>query len=348
VPFGGFGLLSVFYVFMGVRFLVQFLPRRREIFDDNFTPYDRSMVGRAAFFLLLPISVALHELGHAIAIWLFGGKVLEVQYLFFAGSVSYDPTDFTPTQQTVVAFAGTLVNMLLILLAVGMVFLKRPPLRHAWNDLLIQFVYISGINALILYPLLDLMLNIDGDWSQIYRSGVSWLIAVIVALQVGFVAAGYWAWRTPSMRMRLAELTGYSGLSLRLSSDQSQPAAQAGARDPELRRAEQTAANAAARVSSGWNAPAMPRIDRSPNASVVSLQWESNDTARAIGVVLRRGGAVELVGMVAPPGAPEQNRVVQTIRRWPEIPSEYDLTIAIRMAMEQVESWTEAVRSGVT
>jgi hypothetical protein len=347
VPLGGFGLLSLLYVFMGVRFIVQFLPRRREIFDETFTPYDRSMVGQAAFFLLLPISVALHELGHAIAIWLFGGKVLEVEYLFFAGSVSYDPTEFTATQQTVVAFAGTLVNMLLILLAVGVVFLKRPPLGLAWNELLIQFAFISGINALVLYPVFDLALDIDGDWSQIYHSGVPWLIALIVALQVGFVGAGYGGWRSPSIRLRLAELTGFGSLPLPLSRNRGRPAAGVTDQDSQLRRAEQIAAGAAARVSSGWTSPAVARIDCSSNASVVSLQWESSDIRRAIGIVLRRGGAVELVGMVTVLGAPERNRDVRAIRRWSEIPSEDELTFAIRVAMEQVESWTPAVQFGM-
>ena len=54
MPLGGFGLLSLFYVFIGIRFLMQFIPRRKAIFDDNFTPYDRSMLGQAAFFILLP------------------------------------------------------------------------------------------------------------------------------------------------------------------------------------------------------------------------------------------------------------------------------------------------------
>ena len=148
MPLGGFGLLSLFYIFLGVRFLLQFIPRRKEIFDNIFTPYDRSMLGQAAFFVLLPLSVALHELGHAVCIWLMGGKVLGFGFYFLSGYVSYDPRGFSDVQRTLIAFAGTFVNLVLIVLACTVVFLKRPPLRAPWNELLLQFVFISGINAL--------------------------------------------------------------------------------------------------------------------------------------------------------------------------------------------------------
>ena len=208
MPLGGFGLLSLFYVFIGVRFLFQFIPRRKAIFDNNFTPYDRSMLGQAAFFILLPISVALHELGHAIAIWAMGGKVLDFGFYFFSGYVSYDPRDFSAVQQTLIAFAGTFVNLVLIVIALAVVFLKRPPLRAPWNELLLQFVFISGINALVFYPAMDLLLNISGDWSQMYRSGVPWLTAVIVIIQVGFIAVGWWGMKNPGVQARIATLTG--------------------------------------------------------------------------------------------------------------------------------------------
>ena len=77
MPLRGFGLISLFYVAIGIRFLFQFLPQRVAILDDDFTPYDRSMVSQAAFFIMLPISVLLHEAGHAVAILMFGGEIVE-------------------------------------------------------------------------------------------------------------------------------------------------------------------------------------------------------------------------------------------------------------------------------
>ena len=127
-------------------------------------------------------------------------------FYFFSGYVSWDPRGFSDVQQTLVAFAGTFVNLLLIVLALAVVFLKKPPLRAPWNELLLQFVFISGLNALIFYPAMDLALNISGDWSQMYHSGVPWLTAIIVFIQVAFIAVGVWGMKNAGMRDRIAKL----------------------------------------------------------------------------------------------------------------------------------------------
>jgi Zn-dependent protease len=121
--FGPFVLISLFYVVVGVRVVAQLARSWRQTFDRRFTPADRSLVDQAAFFVLLPISVALHELGHAVAIWLFGGSVEGWGYYGFAGYVGYDPTDFSRAERIWVAAAGTIVNLLL---AAG-----TPP-RYIW------------------------------------------------------------------------------------------------------------------------------------------------------------------------------------------------------------------------
>ena len=154
---GPFALISLFYVILGVRVIYQLARNFRQTFDRTFTHEDRMLVDQAAFFVLLPISVALHELGHAIAIWLYGGEVLDWGFYGFAGYVAFDPRDFTDAQQIVIAAAGTVVNLLLAAIALALVFLKRPPFRAAINQLLIQFTWISLLNALVVYPLLDIV-----------------------------------------------------------------------------------------------------------------------------------------------------------------------------------------------
>lgn len=344
MPLGGFGLLSLFYVFIGIRFLIQFIPRRKAIFDDNFTPYDRSMLGQAAFFILLPISVALHELGHAIAIWAMGGQVLDFGFYFFSGYVSYDPRGFSDVQQTVIAFAGTFVNLLLIVIALAVVFLKNPPLRAPWNELLLQFVFISGINALVFYPAMDLLLNISGDWSQMYRSGVPWLTAIIVIVQVAFIAAGWWGMHNPGVRDRIAQRTGLpSGSSLRMGFG--------GGGDQAVRNVERIDAaklsgdekvvgGAIGRVAAGWPHKTDTRIDRGQGSSVSSMIWQSNDANRTVAVVVRPSGETAIVGNVhamRDPGAPAKQGM---LRSWPTLPAEDDLTMALRIAAEQVDGWS--------
>ncbi len=340
MPLGGFGLLSIFYLFLGVRFLLQFIPRRKEIFDDNFTPYDRSMTGQAAFFVLLPISVALHELGHAICIWAMGGQVLDFGFYFFSGFVSYDPSGFSDVQRTLIAFAGTFVNLLLIVLALAVVFLKRPPLRAPWNELLLQFVFISGINALIFYPAMDVLMGMSGDWTQMYQSGVPWLTAIIVIIQVGFIAAGYWGWRNPGIRARIATLTGQpQGANMRIGFGGQQNARPAQVDPASLTGNEKTVAGAMNRVAAGWTPKPSMRIDRGQGNSVASMIWQSQDADRTVAVVVRPNGETAVVGNVhsrRDPGAAANQGLIQS---WQSIPSEDDLTMAVRVAAEQVETW---------
>ena len=84
--------------------------------------------------------------------------------------------------------------------AMGVVLFKNPPLRPAYNELLLQFSVISGLNAFIVYPALDYLSGLSGDWTQMYDGGVPWLTAVIVAIQGGIIAMGLWITRNPSMR----------------------------------------------------------------------------------------------------------------------------------------------------
>jgi hypothetical protein len=341
MPLGGFGLLSIFYIFLGLRFLMQFIPRRKEIFDNTFTPYDRSMLGQAAFFVLLPLSVALHELGHAVCIWLMGGTVLDFGFYFFSGYVSYDPRGFSDVQQTLIAFAGTFVNLVLIVTALAVVFLKKPPLRAPWNELLLQFVFISGINALIFYPAMDVLLGMSGDWTQMYQSGVPWLTAVIVAVQVGFIAVGWWGWKNPGVRARIAKLTGQpQGANMRIGFGGGQQTARSARVDPAtLTGADKTVAGAVNRVAGGWSPKPSMRIDRGQGSSVTSMIWQSNDADRTIAVIVRPNGETAVVGNVhsrRDPGAAANQGLIQS---WPSVPAEDDLTMAIRVAAEQVDRW---------
>ena len=109
-----------------------------------------------------------------------------------------------------IAAAGTAVNLLLAAIAVALVFLKRPPFRAAINQLLIQFTWISLLNALVVYPLLDIVSGLNGDWTQMYGGGVPALSLVILIIHITVLAALFWAWKSPVMRARVAQLTGGS------------------------------------------------------------------------------------------------------------------------------------------
>jgi len=200
-------LICIFYAFIGVRMLREVWVNRATVFDGRVTPPERQQIQQAAFFALIPLSVALHELGHAIAVWAFGGEVIDFGFYFFAGFVSY-AEPFTTLQHMVVAAAGTMVNILIGLVVLGVVFLKKPPLGPAWNELLITFAVLQGINALVFYPLLDFASNMNGDWRQMYAAeNGSWRL-VVFGVQAGILGGAWLLNRRPSFRLRLGELTG--------------------------------------------------------------------------------------------------------------------------------------------
>ncbi|CAN5742507.1 hypothetical protein BH20CHL4_BH20CHL4_15990 [soil metagenome] len=338
MPLGGFGFISLFYVVLGVRFAIQFWPARNAIFDDRISHHDRSMIAQSAFFFLLPISVLLHEFGHALAIWLFGGEVVDFGFYFFAGFVSYNPFGFSDTQQMLVAFAGTVMNIALMAMAMGIVFFRRPPLRPAFNELLLQFSVISGLNALIVYPALDYASGLSGDWSQIYNGGVPWLTSVIIATQLGVIGLGVWISRNPGMRARLAEKTGVKRaedrglLSWNATTRQDKPVST----DTErLNHIEQRLSDAAARVVSGWKSPVNGKLTRLSDGSALSLQWNAQGSLRIVvlradgqGQVAITGGAISGNGATPP---------ATTRKSWSRLPSEDELTMALRVAMEEID-----------
>jgi hypothetical protein len=247
-------------------------------------------------------------------------------------------------QQTLIAFAGTFVNMVTIVIALAIVFLKKPPLRAPWNELLLQFVFISGINAFVFYPAMDLLLNISGDWSQMYRSGIPWLTAIIVISQVAFIAAGWWGMKNPGMQNRIAKLTGLpEGSTMRMAfGGGGEQAVQKVERidAAKLSGDEKVVGGAIGRVAAGWPHKTDNRIDRGQGSSVSSMIWQSGDANRTVAVVVRPSGETAIVGSVhstRDPGAPANQGM---IRSWPSFPSEDDLTIGLRIAAEQVENWT--------
>ena len=346
---GPFALISLFYVILGVRLLYQLARNFRQTFDRAFTHEDRVLVDQAAFFVLLPVAVALHELGHAIAIHLYGGEVLDWGFYGFAGYVAFDPRDFTDAQQIVIAAAGTAVNLLLAAIALALVFLKRPPLRAAINQLLIQFTWISLLNALVVYPLLDIASGLNGDWTQMYDLDIDsalngdWthvyggrvpaLSLVILIVHVTVLAALVWVWKSPAMHARVARLTGRSARSGRISAKSRLPAT------PEAgpTAVEQTLREAATRVASGWSSPVEAAIQRGRNGSALVLSWGSGAVRRSVMAVAPETGGIEFSGALrSGGGSPEQ----RPLGRDPGGRDVDRLTMMLRLAMEAVEGWT--------
>jgi hypothetical protein len=344
--FGPFILISLFYAVIGVRVVAQVVQRRRELFDRRFTTSDRSLVDQAAFFILVPISVALHELGHAIAVWLAGGTVTGFGFFVFAGYVSYRGF-LDGTQEILIALAGSLVNVLLSGIAIGIVFLKKPPLRAAYNELLLQFALLSGFNALIFYPLIDVVGGMDGDWSQIYFGDVPALSAVILVCHLAILGLVWWGWRNVRVMREVNRLTGVPpgaerGILGGLRPARAELLASAGPVEAPT-AAAQLLHEAGERVGSGWSAPVKQAVRQGPEETLLTLIWQTAAEVRGVVVRAAPEGPVEIFGTFPVTAAPGVTQVPlhprQRLARFDGLPSTDDLTLALRLAMEEVARW---------
>lgn len=355
-----FLLISLFYAVIGIRMVRQIWRERRAIFDDRYTPQDRMLIGQAAFFVLIPISVAFHELGHAAAIWSFGGQVQDFGYYLFAGWVSY-AEPFTASQELVVTLAGTLVNLAILAVVMAIVLLKRPPFRAPINDLLITFAVLQAVNALVFYPLLDYATNMNGDWMQIYGTDASeWRMPILVA-HIGLLVGMWQLSKRRSFRLRLGALTGMAqggerGLLGDIGRRQRQPgqrptasrrqpaAAPAAPASPRLSIVEERMLTAGRRVCAGWPTQAAPMLRSTPGASEMHVVWAADGmVARMAMLRVLPDGSGELHGAVVSRAAGDPAAHRETLVRWSALPDENTLTLALRQAMEQIQRWPDPV-----
>ncbi|MDQ3524211.1 MAG: hypothetical protein M3451_04050 [Chloroflexota bacterium] len=329
---GPFVIISLIYAVIGVRSIARTIKSWEQVWGRTFSLRDRQMVDEAAFFALVPVSVALHELGHAVAIWTYGGEVEGFGFYGFAGYVSFFPIGFTEIELTMVAAAGSIVNLALCAIALGLVFLRRNPFRAAINELLIQFAIISGANAFILYPLLDLASNMNGDWRQMYTSDVPWLTGIIVAVQVGVVACGYWLFTSPKVKARMAELTDVpAGMERGLLGGVRPGAIDVKTLSPQ----ERVLRDATERVQSGWSSKVETGLQRFDGGTAMTVTWQRNSQTFAVAVRTFANNRTDVVALNT--HQKMQNARPRLIHAWPMLPSADELTMALRMAMESLE-----------
>ncbi|HEX2118385.1 MAG TPA: hypothetical protein VHF91_04315, partial [Acidimicrobiales bacterium] len=108
--------------------------RWRAFWDADFTSEDRRLATQAAIFVVPPVIVLIHELGHVFGARLVGGRVLDFHYGLIEGSVTVAGR-LTPAEHWLIAIIGNLAGGLLglAMAAIGAgaagANLRRP-LRH--------------------------------------------------------------------------------------------------------------------------------------------------------------------------------------------------------------------------
>ncbi|HEU5424707.1 MAG TPA: hypothetical protein VFU72_14275 [Nitrolancea sp.] len=319
----GFAILtSLLMAIISIRTLYVVARSWRQLFDQHFTPAERQLVSQAAFFLLLPLSVPLHEAGHAVAVKLFGGQITGYGWYVFYGFVEYVGVR-SASAVFWIALAGNLVSVALGAAAIAVALFR--PRRAAINYLLLVFGALSILNALVFYPLLDLIGGFEGDWSQIY-SGRTPALSLGTAIAHGAILlAMLLVWRSDRFRRLYAERTG-------LRPDAMRRVSRAQAADELLSAGEQ--------LSASWRHPLRVVAEAPENAAGVSLHWISNGYGRVVAAVAVLDGQrrIELYGglKVLDGSGRHFERPLGYVQG---IPAPDQVTPALVRALDLVDAW---------
>ncbi len=163
-----FDWISIAYSILSFDTLWRLSKNWKSFWDDEVTALDRFLIQRTALFLLIPIGVLLHELGHAIATWQIGGTVAEFQWRVFWGYVV--PSGyFSSVGYWWIALSGNVVSVAIGLLALPPIFIAK---KQVIKELLYSFAIIELGYSLLFYPLFSFT-GFEGDWVKIYDFSVT-------------------------------------------------------------------------------------------------------------------------------------------------------------------------------
>lgn len=183
-----FNLLTIFYAFRSLQIARLVYQNWGLLRSNSFTPQEKQIADRASFFLSVPVAVFFHELAHALAIWAFGGEVIEFGYRFFWGFVTSDSV-FTAGQEWFIALAGTLGSLAFGLVAWLIFRRNSSPTLHYFG--LRTFRY-QIFFSLIYYPIFTL-LGFYGDWRTIYDFNDTRVLSGLTAA-FHLVSLGLFVW----------------------------------------------------------------------------------------------------------------------------------------------------------
>lgn len=179
--FALFTLLSFYQAWRGVGIIQKIWRIRASISREPLTRPLQQLADSAAFYVAVPVGVLLHELGHAITVWYYGGRVLEFGYFFFWGYV-LPSQRFPLIPEWVIASAGTWGN--LIFAALLWLFFVRWGRSSAWQYFGLRAIRFQIFFALIYYPIFTALMSI-GDWRTIYNFQLTpWLAGTTAVIHL--------------------------------------------------------------------------------------------------------------------------------------------------------------------
>jgi hypothetical protein len=201
VPFDpGSGLVDVMLGLAALATVVSLGRAWKPFWDDDFTDEDRHLANQAAVFLVPPLVVLLHELGHVVAAGAVGARVTDFRYGFFEGSVSL-AGGLTPAEDLVVALAGNVVGALAGA-TLAMVGSRARRLPRSVRHLFMVGGLLELVFTLVGYPLLSFAAHF-GDWQVVYDFRATPGLSLVVAAVHAVALAGIWHWWRTRLRPAL-------------------------------------------------------------------------------------------------------------------------------------------------
>ncbi len=172
-----------------VRILRQARQRWSELSSPPLTAWKSSLLDDAAIYVATPLSILLHELGHALAVWFFGGRVVEFGFFVFWGYVLPD-RPFPPIPQWIISSAGTWMSLLF---GVGVWLVTRRSASPVWQYAGLRTLRFQLLFALVLYPAFTALFAF-GDWRIIYNFRETPALSGVTALLHAVALGALWRW----------------------------------------------------------------------------------------------------------------------------------------------------------
>lgn len=186
-------LFSVLYGVAGLVTFVRVVQARQSFFDRIVTNEDISLAWGVSLFLLTPVGVLAHELGHYLTADYLGASDVQLHHRGYWGFVSYSATSgVSETKLLIVIGAGPFVGVLLgyLSLAVGALISRRVIFRY----LLVSFGLFTVMHNLVFYPLIDALshrYDHRGDFYNLYFTSqpesMMAIVGLIHAILLGFL-----------------------------------------------------------------------------------------------------------------------------------------------------------------
>lgn len=179
--------ISILYTVVSINVIWRLCKNWGSFWDERVTAADRQLADAIAVFLMIPLGVFFHEVGHALATWQMGGTVTEFQWRIFWGYV-IPSGRFTAPQWWWLAFSGNLVSILLGAIAFPVAHFAQ---RTILKLMLLTFGRVQLVYSLVLYPLIS-FLGQRGDWLLIYDWSIQPYARITFAIHLVLLAGLWW------------------------------------------------------------------------------------------------------------------------------------------------------------